>query len=83
MSDPNCVIVTAPGLPINNCIRLKMPSPWLYIAVLVIGVLVLLFVAWAIYAFLGQNHGKVNYWMILFIVVVATIVSQIVMYMIM
>ena len=79
-SKSNCVIVPSASGSIDRCIQMEVPSMGSLLLALVIGIIVYLAVAYAIYWFMNRmNPGmKFNYWWILLILILSGIITGII-----
>ena len=75
-SIPNCLVLPSLNGSLNDCVVMNLPSASTVIMMLIFSWIIIMVVAYGIYYFLNKNHPmqRVNYWMILLILVLAGII---------
>ena len=77
---PNCFVIPSASGKLSNCVQMKLPSTSTIIFVILISWAILLAVVYAIYWFTNKvSPGvKLNYWIILLILILAGFIVSIV-----
>ena len=76
---PKCLIIPDNTGSVKNCIRFDMPSMTTIILFIVVAWIIYLAIAYLIYYVVNKNT-KVNYWMILLILIISGLIVNILGY---
>ena len=76
---PQCFVIPSMTGKINDCIQIPFPSATQIFIILIISWIIFMIVAYGIYYFISKQYPqqKVNYWIILGILIVAGIIISI------
>ena len=80
LSMPNCLIFPSASGSLKNCVNMQFPSTGTVVLIMIISWILLLAVAYAIYWFSEKLNPdyKLNYWIILLILVVAGLIVSLI-----